>query len=144
MIGVVGPYGFAAGGCDAACGAYGEATAWGGGGIEPRVCICGCAAWAAGFGVYLFVGGGMLGGALYGDGPRGIDAGGAMVDPWANGGDCGREAYGLAGGGAEGPGMLDKDWPPESGDIMRGGGTVPTFGGGGTDGARGAPTGGGP
>lgn len=26
-IGVVGPYGFAAGGCETACGAYGEATA---------------------------------------------------------------------------------------------------------------------
>ena len=41
--------------------------------------------------------------------------------------------------------MLDPAWPPDSGDIMRGGGgTEPTFGGGGTDGARGAPTGGGP
>jgi len=86
----------------------------------------------------------MLGGALYGDAPRGIDAGGAIVDPEANGGDWGREAYGLAGGGGEGPGMLDIAGLPDAGDIIRGGGTVPAFGGGGTDGARGAPTGGGP
>lgn len=62
--GVVGPYGFAAGGCDTACGAYGEA-AWGGGATGPRFCSCGfAAAWAAGLGAYRLVGGGTLGGAL--------------------------------------------------------------------------------
>ena len=68
-------------------GAYGLAA--GGGAAGARPCICGPGFWAAGFGAYRLVGGGTLGGALYGDGPRLIDAGGGMVDV---GGDWGREA----------------------------------------------------
>lgn len=72
----------------------------------------------------------MLGGALYGEGPLGIEAGGGAM-PDAIGGDWGREAYGLTGGGGEGPGaMLDV-----KGDVTRGG-RAPALGGGGTDGAR--------
>lgn len=59
------------------------------------------------------------------------------------GGDCGRLAYGLGGGG-EGPGIWETGGTADGGDIIRGGGACPTLGGGGTDGARGPPTGGGP
>lgn len=59
--------------------------------------------------------------------------------PVAIGGDWGSEAYGLTGGGGEGPGgTLDV-----RGDVTRGGRAAP-LGGGGTDGALWGPPGEGP
>lgn len=78
----------------------------------------------------------MEGGALYGEGPRGIDAvGTVMLAGEPIGGDCGRAAYGFAGGG----GACDMDaigGGATGGEVIRGGGIVPAFGGGGTEGVR--------
>lgn len=85
------------------------------------------------------VGGGPDGGALYGDGPRGI--GGGMANPGTVGGDCvvAGGAYALNGvGGLED--TEDALAGPTGGDVIRGGGATPFGGGGG--GALCPPTGG--